>query len=1072
MVGMSKEVHDAADFDYFALLDAANISHDTNKTLAPRTVTKRAAAWEQLCDYVEHMNAIGESSKLAGSPTHGDQYLDRSFPALTWQVITGTLVRWAGAAFGRIKDVPTVVTAKDLLVSLVCHYEDIRGQELSPIDRKGAFAFIHNDMVKQKLLVKVKRRRFITDASGYEQLARTCLHGAFARNSSRSRFNMLFWMALESQTGLRAGSSFSWSQECERTGIRYRDVYLCVQPPQQGGASNRISLVYRPRNFKTPTGEFGKHPLIESPQYWSCPVFWFLVLAKKDDVLPVPFETMRDPAFLEGLPLKCVEFGDDVGDLKVFRFGLDGEGGAISVRMNSCTLARLSRLAGFEHPLGQHAFRRMVAIYMRVTGSSLEDIEGKLDHVWKTATVLTYLRQVCSCDVGSLMYGMPISRMFDAIALHPDTLRSQFDVEGIRNAVDYLGITTLGELADFSDKRRRHETEFESGESVSDSIEEPIEDDSEQDVGATLEAELVEEDFDNTVLNKYSDDLSAIRHIVFNPRSALADRELMVLCASLPHLRSDMSAYRPGHSPINSICRFCDRPLKDLCDPGADPAAYRTLCYAHVDSCGAGRTLNDCMPHLQATLKTVPPVYPLIGKKMAKKTVLNLESVAVAIQKETRFGRLVNCHCGAVLDTFTSAEAHYLVDCSIAPFYIKLPMASKPYRGQLSFEDFPLPAWYYADNRYHADPVELELFCRRLYANEFLEKITPGVPYGTLGADTYPDEWIVSDPRDMPRDTKYDAVYDEHGRQIHDRFCLLCVCDPNSSFTQGLRPINTRQTMRVHCANHAAQLMTMARRWVARQSASTALENDEDAIVAGEGLLEAADPTEDVTVADEPVSNKKATRREKRNSLNEQLRVHRPYCYGRLGLECPDPTCQLNEHGPLSELDFVRHLILVHGVPILAPKQKIEAIAASQATLDKWLKPHVKDRIKPGCQVGHPSLMLAWPAALPDRGPDFVPHEEAWETSKRAVAPRRAKYSDKRRVQRAEASARNMATKLAGIAERRAREMARAGDGSDESDSDTNETASGPRSASEDDVGSDDDDPAPSSSRSKKRRTG
>lgn len=122
------------------------------------------------------------------------------------------------------------------------------------------------------------------------------------------------------------------------------------------------------------------------------------------------------------------------------------------------------------------------------------------------------------------------------------------------------------------------------------------------------------------------------------------------------------------------------------------------------------------------------------------------------------------------------------------------------------------PPYYYDDEAYHCDPVELETFARDLFMERFsAEAFDPSDVIGCNPAVVIPDDVLIPDPRDRLDDAQMQLVVTRQGSVRQEGFCMLCVYDTNVSYTDRMKPYggssDAIENWVKHACNHLREVL-------------------------------------------------------------------------------------------------------------------------------------------------------------------------------------------------------------------------------------------------------------------------
>jgi hypothetical protein len=353
--------------------DADNRPDEEGLGMSSRTLLAREIAWKRFEEYFEGRISRGTIDLIPGKPGKASDLLARDSPHIDCSTFVAFL-EWTAArcTTPRITDRMATATAENIfknLRSYISSRKNVKVPRATMLDVKKA---INGSMVEKGLLHRESKRKFITDQDGHRSLALSALNSQFLVKHIRSRFQVLLWMAITAQTSTRRGSMLPPSCQDFDRALTYKDMTLHLL------GNGDITLKMTPPNSKTEEGEQGQYILVQTAEFYRCPVFLFLLLAQLDDALPFSTEHICERAALslnEADPLDIKAKGEM---LNIPIFTASSQDGINDIALVdgvlSEQLTRLSTISGFFTNITAHAFRRMVAIFMRMRGESLQNI--------------------------------------------------------------------------------------------------------------------------------------------------------------------------------------------------------------------------------------------------------------------------------------------------------------------------------------------------------------------------------------------------------------------------------------------------------------------------------------------------------------------------------------------------------------------------------------------------------------------------------------------------------------------------------------------------------------------------
>jgi hypothetical protein len=337
--------------------------------LATLTRTRMEMVWGHFEDYFA---SVEDTTTLAGSPTSASDYLRPEFAAIDFPTAKAFIVHWASGSKPLVDTVPSVKTAVGTWHYFKIHLQVNRGTPFDATTSENILAEIRGRMLEDGLLSKSKRGRPITDSQGLKALAEAVLSVRYATNDTRTSIQFLFWMSIAIQTAVRVGSCFyDQADLTDAPTMVYENFTIHIRPGQSSDMLNELSLTFHGFPTKTGTNENDVHVLRPQSELWRDPTFLFLVLATMDDALPASVNDLLSPEILKGktgLDLKVKPAQAKLPVCRPTRSNSRAKRDSWSTGTVRLLLATASRLAGFASTLTPHAIRRMVAIFLRISG--------------------------------------------------------------------------------------------------------------------------------------------------------------------------------------------------------------------------------------------------------------------------------------------------------------------------------------------------------------------------------------------------------------------------------------------------------------------------------------------------------------------------------------------------------------------------------------------------------------------------------------------------------------------------------------------------------------------------------
>ncbi|OCF70804.1 hypothetical protein I204_08545 [Kwoniella mangroviensis CBS 8886] len=481
---------------------------------------------------------------------------------------------------------------------------------------------------------------------------------------------------------------------------------------------------------------------------------------------------------------------------------------------------------------------------------------------------------------------------------------------------------------------------------------------------------------DMTVERKYCSLFEDLESRFFQHRDKINIFDTIEKCVKLPKFASAVGSYRPLHVPLGGICPGCYKPVKELTvipkSKKEDQSGIEALCRTHINQCMARSVLQFNMDYLLDKFPSRIESHPfptLHTRKKKSKEDPNL----LLLTKNARKRRWITCICGEDIATVSLLTAHYLCDCPKVRFW--LPLISdandNPFRSRVkdlenglwdqSTACFPPPSFYYHDGRYHFDPEKTELFARKVYEDRVVRPAQEVESYGPRQDVVYPPAFLPDSLTDSLPDQEYLPIL-LRGRIVkREGFCLLCCSDPTISYRDRMIPWTSFTEYQNHCRSHISNLLFSIRSYKEyqrtikeyeyyaeqyeteffethplperrdRNKKSIKVNNDLDSDSGSKiDVCMEVDDEDDSSDEFDPSSGppswlqESITETEKKKKAAHVLQkpkliatpVKKPHVMKGSMITCPDIVCRRKGERFVDELDFVKHLVCCHKVPI------------------------------------------------------------------------------------------------------------------------------------------------------------
>ncbi|KAK4686025.1 hypothetical protein P7C73_g4110, partial [Tremellales sp. Uapishka_1] len=426
---------DSDDDDIRRLNDEADEAYTVPKKEAYSTRMQREAAWRFFVEYFESARAYDPTLLgFPGTPTSAASYLDPSHAPLDYRTCCAFITHHMAGAHGNVEDRPSLVGCTATWKSFCQHVLRTRGEELDA-EVQNQIRIYLGEMVEAGHLSTVEKERCFTDGEGLRRLLGSVLSHDIPIRYSRTRLQLLFWMSKRAQTGHRIGADLPNDEQPDSREAQYRDFNLHISRHSDPTRPNIIVVSYEAPNHKTEESRFKSHALVPQRYLALCPVFTFLALAEMDGALPAPLSELLDPAYLGERQDMHVGMADAAREDTPYKSY--GNRGVWTTDAVGGFLRTASKHAQLPRTMTAHSFRRMQALFMRASGTAYDKIQRKLNHIESSDVTETYIKQIPSCDVASILFDSD-SQTLKLIEVHPNCLRPSLlqDLQLDREAMD------------------------------------------------------------------------------------------------------------------------------------------------------------------------------------------------------------------------------------------------------------------------------------------------------------------------------------------------------------------------------------------------------------------------------------------------------------------------------------------------------------------------------------------------------------------------------------------------------------------------------------------------------------
>ena len=355
-----------------AIRDApTQVMPETTARLASKTVARLEQGWKRWCQYFDFAVKEGSVDGIPGQPKVPEDILKVDAPCLDEGTASAFTSWWARNTKPLVFELPTATSAIRTWSSL-CDYIATKREAPSKLVNTLLRKYVRSTLVKDGFVVNKSKTRYFTDNDALIIFTKSAFSPNFPAFSTRVRYQVLFINSLTFSLGLRMSSHFpATTDPIDTATLTYSCFIIIVSPPTaQEPDRNVLSLSYLPPHGKTESSTGGRHPVPAEAEPWRSAVFWLFVLATIDDVLPMPIPEMLDPQRFNGIRTE-LKFNDPKGT-PICQPSIDSkeDRGTWTAAAPGKYLKELSRVAGFAASVTPHSLRRMVAIFMFVSGES------------------------------------------------------------------------------------------------------------------------------------------------------------------------------------------------------------------------------------------------------------------------------------------------------------------------------------------------------------------------------------------------------------------------------------------------------------------------------------------------------------------------------------------------------------------------------------------------------------------------------------------------------------------------------------------------------------------------------